>query len=103
MTDDDTCDVDAEVTQYFQEAKLKYGEKLSRSLVDRACVEQVDDVLHDDNHHDHIIDGVDISENDSSPSSDTVTKKSSSTKQQNFDLQSIVRLTKAILQDKNSH
>jgi hypothetical protein len=35
-TDDDTCDIDHEVTEYFEEARAKYGSSLSRSLVDRA-------------------------------------------------------------------
>jgi hypothetical protein len=35
-TDDDACDIDSEVTEYFQEARATYGTALSRSLVDRA-------------------------------------------------------------------
>jgi len=35
-TDDLECDIDNDVTEYFAEARAKYGQKLSRSLVDRA-------------------------------------------------------------------
>jgi hypothetical protein len=35
-TDDDTCNIDHEVTEYFEEARNKYGSTISRSLVDRA-------------------------------------------------------------------
>lgn len=35
-TDDEACDIDHEVTAYFDEARGKYGSSISRSLVDRA-------------------------------------------------------------------
>lgn len=41
-TDDETCDIDMEVTEYFEEARSKYGSTLSRSLVDRAYDEASD-------------------------------------------------------------
>jgi len=34
-TDDDSCDIDLELTQYFEEARAKYGEQIARCLVDR--------------------------------------------------------------------
>lgn len=34
-TDDETCDIDNSLTEFFHDARQKYGEKISRCLVDR--------------------------------------------------------------------
>ena len=87
--ENDECDIDTEVTEYFQDAKMKYGSTISRSLVDRAYVGN--DALESD-----------VDESFLSPLR-SIKGNNNHHKDQKLDIDNIVKLIKAILQGENGH